>query len=59
MIVYICRMCGATLHRCSDTRKLYCEDCRDRVKICNLNPLQIADREIPESERKKVMEVRA
>ena len=57
MMVYICKTCCATLHRSRDSRKLQCDDCRSSVKICNLDPLQTADRGIPESERKEVMEV--
>ena len=56
MRIYICRFCGAPLHRCRDTRKVVCEDCRTTVKICNLSPKQTAERNISERESSIVLE---
>ena len=58
MRVYICRRCFGTLHRCSDTRKLSCPDCNDKVNIASLDPRCTADRAIGPAELPLVVEAR-
>lgn len=59
MKVYICRRCFSTLHRCSDTRKLLCPECNDKVNIRALDNRCVAERVIPASELPLVMEAEA